>query len=102
MDLARAIAPDAKIEYIGIRPGEKLHEVLISRDESRSTVELEDMFVVQPVEAFWFGGGWETMGKPLKDGYKYSSDRNENWLNQVKIREMIKPFEELYEEGKLT
>jgi len=102
MDLARAIAPDAEIEYIGIRPGEKLHEVLISRDESRSTVELEDMFVVQPVEAFWFGGGWEQRGKPLRDGYKYSSDQNENWLNQVKIREMIKPFEELYEEGKLT
>mgnify|MGYP006284135569 CR=1 FL=1 len=102
MDLARAIAPDAEIEYIGIRSGEKLHEVLISRDESRSTVELEDMFVVQPVEAFWFGGGWEKLGKPLKDGYKYSSDRNKNWLNQVKIREMIKPFEELYEKGKLT
>ena len=63
VDLARAIAPDAEIEFIGIRPGEKLHEVLISEDEARSTVELEDMYVVQPATSPWFGYEWEDAGQ---------------------------------------
>jgi UDP-N-acetylglucosamine 4,6-dehydratase len=53
-DLARAIAPKAAIDVIGIRAGEKLHEVLISEDEARHTVELDDMFVIEP-QALWFG-----------------------------------------------
>jgi len=59
IDLAKAIAPEAELEIIGIRPGEKLHEMLIHEDEARSTVELENMFVVQPTAALWFGHEWE-------------------------------------------
>ncbi len=59
LDLAKVIAPEATVNVIGIRPGEKLHEVLISEDEARTTVELDDMFVVQPAEALWFGRDWE-------------------------------------------
>jgi len=70
MDLAHAIAPQAKVDIIGIRPGEKLHEVLISEDEARSTVELKDMFVVQPAEALWFGREWEKLGNPVEDGFR--------------------------------
>ena len=80
VDLAKAIAPDAKIEIIGIRPGEKLHEVLISEDEARHTIELEKMFVVQPAEASWFGYSWKDKGTALKEGYYYSSDNNGNGL----------------------
>jgi UDP-N-acetylglucosamine 4,6-dehydratase len=66
IDLARTIAPQAEIEIIGVRPGEKLHEVLISEDEARNTVELEKMFVVQPAEAFWFGYQWQrVIASPL-------------------------------------
>ena len=54
-DLAMAISPDAEIVYTGIRPGEKLHEVLISDDEARNTIEMDDMFVVQPSGVTWFG-----------------------------------------------
>ena len=61
-DLARAVAPEAKIDIIGIRPGEKLHEVLISEDEARQTVEMPDMYVVQPAESLWFGRDWESKG----------------------------------------
>lgn len=101
MDLARTIAPEAEIETIGIRPGEKLHEVLVSRDESRSTVELEDMFVVLPVAAFWFGGDWMQRGRLVEDGFRYSSDSNPEWLTPEQIRVFVAPFEEAYANGVL-
>src|SRR5271157_3119650 len=101
MDLAKAVAPETDIEIVGIRPGEKLHEVLISEDEARTTVELEDMFVVQPAEAFWFGYSWQRRGKQLSDGYRYSSDNNREWLDVHGIQKFVEPFEKLYAAGKL-
>jgi len=92
-DLARAMAPDAKIEYIGIRPGEKLHEALISEDEARTVVELDDMYVVQPAEAMWFGREWAAIGKPLPDGFHYISNSNDDWLTVEQIKEIISPIE---------
>ena len=94
-DLAKGIAPNAEIEFIGIRPGEKLHEVLISRDESRSTIELDDMFVVQPAGTLWFRHDWTKEGTPVPDGFKYTSDRNTDWLNLEQIRALVAPFEEV-------
>jgi len=93
LDLAGAIAPEAKTRIIGIRPGEKLHEVLISDDEARSTVELEDMYVVQPAAALWFGHHWSDVGKPLPDGYHYASDNNTQWLTMEEIRKIVAPIE---------
>ncbi len=101
-DLAYAVAPEAKINIIGIRPGEKLHEVLISDDEARSTVELDDMFVVGPAEALWFGRDWEAQGKPLEDGFRYASNTNTQWLSIGQIREIIAPIEAAYLNGKVT
>jgi UDP-N-acetylglucosamine 4,6-dehydratase/5-epimerase len=100
-DLARAIAPQAEINTIGIRPGEKLHEMLISEDEARHTVELDKMFVVQPAEATWFGYSWKDKGKTLKEGFYYSSDNNSEWLDVEGIKKYIAPFEELFTQGKL-
>ncbi len=102
IDLAKAIAPEAEIELIGIRPGEKLHEVLISEDEARATVELETMFVVQPAEAFWFGAQWRSRGKPLPDGFRYASNTNTHWLGIDEIKAIVAPFEKAYAEGKLA
>jgi len=99
IDLARAIAPEAQVDVIGIRPGEKLHEVLISEDEARTTVELEDMFVVQPAEAFWFGREWEQSGRVLPDGYRYSSNENDRWLTVSEIQNIVAPIEKSLEEG---
>ena len=92
-DLADAIAPGCRRETIGIRPGEKLHEVLISEDEARHTVELDDMFVVQPAGALWFGHAWTDRGRSVPEGYRYASDNNTQWLGVEAIREMVKPFE---------
>lgn len=100
-DLAKAIAPDAKLNIIGIRPGEKLHEMLISEDEARNTIELDTMYVVQPAEATWFGYSWQNKGKTLKEGFSYSSDNNSEWLDVDGIKKYIAPFEELFAQGKL-
>jgi UDP-N-acetylglucosamine 4,6-dehydratase len=98
-DLARAVAPQARIEIVGIRPGEKLHEVLISEDEARTTVELKNMYVVQPSEAMWFVYDWESKGKYLPDGFRYASDTNTEWLDIEGIKKFIAPFEESYSNG---
>jgi UDP-N-acetylglucosamine 4,6-dehydratase/5-epimerase len=106
MDLAKAIAPQAEVNITGIRPGEKLHEVLISEDEARSTVELDDMFVVMPSMSLPVGGellghSWETDGKFLTDGFRYASNTNEQWLSIEQIQGITAPIEAAYEQGKL-
>jgi UDP-N-acetylglucosamine 4,6-dehydratase len=101
LDLAKTIAPDAKVNVVGIRPGEKLHEVLISEDEARTTVELDDMFVVQPAEALWFGRDWENKGKLITEEFRYASNTNDLWLSVDQIKEIINPIELAYQSGKL-
>ena len=95
IDLAQVIAPQAEIEVIGIRPGEKLHEVLINTDEARATVELDDMYIVQPSGSLWFGHDWNDEGLSLPDGFRYGSDTNPQWLTIEQMHEIIAPFEEL-------
>ena len=93
IDLARVIAPDAEIEVVGIRPGEKLHEALINEDEARATVELEDMFVVQPTAALWFGHEWQAKGHSLPAGFRYTSDTNPQWLSLEQIARLVEAIE---------
>jgi len=66
MDLAAALAPECAVDTIGIRPGEKLHEALLSEDEARNTVELEDMFVVEPQHPFWKLDSWPNGKRPAE------------------------------------
>lgn len=88
MDMVRAIAPDCRVEQVGIRPGEKLHEVLISEDEARHTLELDDMFVVQPTHPWWSNDGWKD-GRPLPDGFSYGSYNNTQWLKLEELRAFV-------------
>ena len=98
--LARAIAPDAQIDIIGIRPGEKLHEDLLSEDEARNAVERETMFIIKPPETLW-KRDMHYEGKPLPEGFSYTSDNNAEWLDLDGIKKYIAPFEALYTQGKL-
>jgi UDP-N-acetylglucosamine 4,6-dehydratase len=87
MDFARAVAPDCEIEVIGIRPGEKLHESMITEDEARQAVELHDRYVIQPAHSWWNNGCHA--GRPLPDGFSYSSNTNTHWLSETDLMEMI-------------
>lgn len=89
MDLAQAIAPECKTKQVGIRPGEKLHEVLLTEDESRHALELEDCYIVQPDHPFWKQNGKNQSGKPLSAGFRYSSDNNKQWLTVNELRALI-------------
>jgi UDP-N-acetylglucosamine 4,6-dehydratase len=89
IDLAKTMVPEAEIQYIGIRPGEKLHEVLISEDEARHTLEMEDMYVVEPAEPMWFGHSWREQGKSLPDGFSYTSNNNTEWMDAQQIQKLI-------------
>jgi len=89
IDLAKAIAPECKIKIIGIRPGEKLHEVMISEDDSRNTKELADCFVIQPVFNWWNKNN-HTQGKAVPQNFRYSSDTNRIWLDAGKLKKLLK------------
>ena len=88
MDLVEAVAPGCRVEFVGIRPGEKLYEVLISDDEARQTVELEDMYVVEPVLPRWGYKPWQE-GKRLPGAYRYASDTNEHVLTPSEMRSLV-------------
>ena len=79
-DLAEAMAPGIPVDIIGIRPGEKLHEALLTVDESRHSVDAGDAYVVLPEHPWWAADPHWLDGKPLDDGFMYTSDRNEWWL----------------------
>jgi UDP-N-acetylglucosamine 4,6-dehydratase len=90
LDLAEVVAPGCLVEYIGIRPGEKLHEVLLSEDEARSAVEVDEMFVIQPAHPWWNRGNW-VCGRELPTDFRYTSDSNEQWLSHQQLQELIEP-----------
>jgi len=88
MDLAKAIAPECKTSIVGIRPGEKLHEVMISEDDARNTKELDDCYVIQPTFHWWSAGN-HSEGKNVPEGFRYSSDNNKQILKVDGLKEMI-------------
>jgi UDP-N-acetylglucosamine 4,6-dehydratase len=89
MDLAKATAPDCTERYIGIRPGEKIHEVLISQDEALNTVEYDDKYIILPVNPRLRVEKWKH-GKPLAEGFSFTSDHNTMWLSFDDLKRMIR------------
>ncbi len=94
MDVAKAIAPEAKTTVVGIRPGEKLHEVMVPEDESRVTLEFPDYYMIQPTLG-WLDGtpAYVSKGKPCEAGFSYSSGTNSVWLNTEEIRALLPQVE---------
>ena len=87
VDLAQAISESAKLEEIGMRPGEKLHEEMISADDSRRTIILDNRFVVTPVVAEW--GYIAPAGALMPEGRAYRSDTNDIWMSQEDIKNFV-------------
>ncbi len=94
MDLAKAIAPECKTEIVGIRPGEKLHEVMISSDDARNTVEFENHYIIKPdFEFFEPRFNHNTSSKPVPENFEYNSGTNPWWLTVDELSSMIKEYE---------
>lgn len=100
-DLAKIIAPDADVKITGIRPGEKIHEVLLTEEEVRHTVEVGNMYIVKPVFNFWNESNWSE-GKPLPDDFRYSSSENSWWLRSEELKRMVQPIEDELEHTRQT
>jgi UDP-N-acetylglucosamine 4,6-dehydratase len=93
IDMATAIAPGCEVECIGIRAGEKLHEVLLSEDEARNAAETDDMYVVQPLHSWWQKGNWK-QARALPEGFRYSSDTNREWLTREELFDLLEASDE--------
>jgi UDP-N-acetylglucosamine 4,6-dehydratase len=92
-DLASAIGPECKQQVIGIRPGEKLHEIMIPSDEARHTLEFPQYYMIYPDGAVW---GYDNSlkygneeGKPVDESFAYASDTNTDWVTAAKLQEII-------------
>ncbi|HBR22004.1 MAG TPA: UDP-N-acetylglucosamine 4,6-dehydratase (inverting) [Nitrospiraceae bacterium] len=91
IDMARAIAPECKHNIIGIRPGEKLHEVMITDDDARHTLEFDDYYVVEPEFDWWSNEKHIANGaKQVPEGFRYASNTNNRWLTAEELKELIK------------
>ncbi len=88
MDLVKVISPRSKVEYIGVRPGEKLHEVLIAKDEARQTYEVDGMYIILPAHPWWPQDAWKD-GTPLPEGFCLASNTNDYWLTTEEGRRLI-------------
>jgi UDP-N-acetylglucosamine 4,6-dehydratase len=90
-DLARVIGPECEQKVTGIRPGEKLHEIMISEDDARVTLEFDDYYVIQPTHSFWNRADYERSAacRPCPEGFRYSSDANDRWLSDEEIAALV-------------
>jgi len=90
LEMAKSVAPSCEVDYIGIRAGEKLHEVLLSEDEARNALEVDEMYIIQPSHPWWKRENWVD-ATPLTEGFRYTSDTNSRWLSGDELQDLIAP-----------
>lgn len=90
MDLAKAVCPECKTKVVGIRPGEKLHEVMVPKDDAHRTIEYDDKYIIQPDFRFFERRFNSNGGKPVQEGFEYNSGTNPWKLTIEEAREMVK------------
>jgi UDP-N-acetylglucosamine 4,6-dehydratase len=90
VDLARAIAPECRLDIVGVRPGEKLHETMVPEDDARNTLEYDDCFVIRAQPANGNGHMNGRGGKPCPVGFRYSSDNNPRWLTVEELQRLVR------------
>ncbi len=98
-DLAQAISPDAKQEIVGIRSGEKIHEILISEDEARNTIQFQECYLVQPnskLREELLKGRNGVKGRTCADDFEYSSGENASWLMVEELKKFVEQIEDDY------
>jgi len=88
-DMARVMAPNLPIKVIGIRPGEKVHEVMITEDDARTTGHLSDRYVIQPALKFWDSENYSDCSM-VPEGFRYASDTNDEWLDDVALEKLLR------------
>ncbi len=91
-DLATAIGPECEHKVVGIRPGEKIHEEMITETDSFNTIELDDYYVIVPTSPIWNVDEWiqKNQGRPVPVGFKYNSGANDHWLSVEDLRNEIR------------
>jgi UDP-N-acetylglucosamine 4,6-dehydratase len=89
-DMAEAMAPGLPHHTVGIRPGEKLHEIMITADDARSTLELDDRYIITPQFHFWSDEDYAVEGaRPVDEDFSYASNTNTDWLDGETLRSLI-------------
>lgn len=90
VDLAHAMAPGTPIKVIGIRPGEKLHEVMVTEDDARNTLLFRDRYIIEPTLAFWDRAHYLAAGaKPTAEDFRYASNTNDEWLDAAELQHYL-------------
>jgi UDP-N-acetylglucosamine 4,6-dehydratase len=90
VDLARTLAPNLPHRNVGIRPGEKLHEVMITEDDARATLDVADRYVIGPPNEVWTDAPLRAQGaQPVKQGFRYGSDNNSEWLDEAALHDLL-------------
>ena len=97
VDLAKAICPECKLKEVGIREGEKLHEVMITEEDARNTYEYEDTYIIYPQFDWWnLEKHFTPGGKKVPEGFRYSSDNNTQWLSIEDLQNLLQKIDIVY------
>jgi UDP-N-acetylglucosamine 4,6-dehydratase len=96
-DLAKAMAPGVEWVEVGVRPGEKMHEIMITKEDSRKTYDFGDYYVIYPQVDWWdINRHYTPGGKQVPKDFEYSSDANDRWLNVEQIKELLQDIDVVY------